>query len=228
MSGGSARTTAAARPRPIVTNRHPGASGGKPPAGVPGLPPVRPGSPTVESVMSDPESVRQLLRHQGDFMAYLMAMVRDLDAAEEIFQNAAVVVMQHPPDGEPIRDFRAWAKEIVRRQALHYLRAKGRAARVAMLEPELLEQIDRAFDDDATDADQRQRELEALRECATRLPEVQRRMVSMRYEGRASFDAIGAAVGRTAAAVQRSLSRTRRMLHDCVQSKLAHPPRVAP
>ena len=56
--------------------------------------------------MSDPELVRQLLRHQGDFMAYLMAIVRDLDAAEEVFQNAAVVVMQHAgsPDAEPIRD----------------------------------------------------------------------------------------------------------------------------
>jgi len=153
--------------------------------------------------MSDPNLIRQLLRHQTDFMAYLMAMVRDLDAAEEVFQNAAVVV--------------------VRRQALHYLRAKGRAARVAAVEPELLVQIDRAFDEDATDPADRQRELDALRECATRLPDVQRRMVAMRYEGRASFDAIGTAVGRTAAAVQRSLSRTRRMLHDCVQSKLARP-----
>jgi RNA polymerase sigma factor (sigma-70 family) len=172
--------------------------------------------------MSDPDFVRQLLRYQGDFMAYLMAMVRDLDAAEEVFQNAAVVVMQHAgsPDAEPIRDFRAWAKEIVRRQALHYLRAKGRAARVAAVEPELLVQIDRAFDEDATDPADRQRELDALRECTTRLPDVQRRMVAMRYEGRASFDAIGAAVGRTTAAVQRSLSRTRRMLHDCVQAKL--------
>lgn len=180
--------------------------------------------------MNDPELIRQFLRHQGDFMAYLMAMVRDLDAAEEVFQNAAVVVMQHAgsPGTEPIRDFRAWAKEIVRRQALQYLRSKGRAARVADIEPELIVQIDRAFDEDATDPSFRQRELDALRECATRLPDVQRRMVAMRYEGRASFDAIGTVVGRTAAAVQRSLSRTRKLLHDCVQSKLTRGSGVAP
>ena len=180
--------------------------------------------------MPDPDLIRQLLRHQGDFMAYLMAMVRNLDAAEEIFQNAAVVVMQHAasPEAEPIRDIRAWGKEIVRRQALQYLRSKGRADRFAAVEPELLVQIDRAFDEDATDAAQRQRELDALRECAARLPDEQRRMVAMRYEGRESFDAIGASVGRTAAAVQRSLSRTRRMLHDCVQSKLARLSALAP
>lgn len=173
--------------------------------------------------MSDPRLIRDLLRHQGDFMAYLMAMLHDLDAAEEVFQNAAVVVMQRADDpaGEPIRDFRAWAKEIVRRQALHHLRTRGRAARVAPIEPELLEQIDRAFDEDSTDAATRQRELEALRDCAARLPDTQRRLVALRYEDRASFDAIGTAVGRTAAAVQRALSRTRRMLHDCVESKLS-------
>lgn len=175
--------------------------------------------------MSDPPLIKQLLRHQGDFMAYLMAMVRDLDAAEEIFQNAAVAVIQAgaDPAAAPILDFRAWAKEVVRRQALHYLRAKGRAGRIAPTEPELLAQIDAAFDEDATDAGVRQRELEALRDCSSRLADVQRQMVAMRYEGRASFDAIGAAVGRSAAAVQRALSRTRRLLHDCMQEKLSRP-----
>lgn len=182
-----------------------------------------------DSDVTGPELIRHFLRLQGDFMAYLMAIAHDLDAAEEIFQNAAVVVMQHAgnPAADPIRDFRAWAKEIVRRQALHHLRTRARAGRTTAIAPELLEQIDRAFDEDATDTADRQRELEALRECAALLPDVQRRMVSMRYEGRESFDAIGAVVGRTAAAVQRSLSRTRRMLHDCVQSKLVHQRRAS-
>lgn len=175
-----------------------------------------------ESHLHHSDLIRQLLRYQADFLAYLMAIVHDLHAAEEIFQNAAVVVMQHvgDPDAMPVRDFRLWAKEIVRRQALHYLRARRRASRVAAVEPGLLAEIDRVFDEDVTNADQRQRELDALRACNTLLPEVQRRMVAMRYERRASFDDIGTAVGRSAAAVQRALSRTRKMLHDCVRAKL--------
>lgn len=173
---------------------------------------------------AQPELIRQLLRHQPDFLAYLMAMVHDLDAAEEVFQNAAVVVMQHAgdPQAAPILDFRAWAKQIVRRQALHYLRARGRAAGAAAVDPELLMQVDRVFDEDAADPAVRQRELDALRECNGQLPDVQRRMIAMRYERRASFDDIGTALGRTAAAVQRSLSRTRKLLHDCVRAKLMH------
>lgn len=173
--------------------------------------------------MSDPSLIRQLLRHQGDFMAYIMAFVHDLDAAEEIFQNAAVVVIQHDA-AEPIHDFRAWAKEIVRRQALRHVQREGRGSRYTATEPELLDQIDLVFDesarDDAVDATLRQREIEALRECAGRLPERQRVMVAMRYERRASFDTIGVAVGSTAGAVQRALSRTRRTLHDCVRHRL--------
>lgn len=175
-----------------------------------------------EPLLRRSDLIRQLLRHQADFLAYLMALVHDLHVAEEIFQNAAVVVMQHAgnPNAPSVHDFRAWAKEIVRRQALHYLRARRRAARATTVEPGLLAQIDRVFDEDAADADERQRELDALRACNELLPEVQQRMISMRYERRATFEAIGATVGRTAAAVQRALSRTRRMLHDCVRSKL--------
>lgn len=178
---------------------------------------------------AQPELIRQLLRYQPDFLAYLMAMVHDLDAAEEVFQNAAVVVMQHAgdPQAAPILDFRAWAKQIVRRQALHYLRARGRAAGAAVVAPELLTQVDRVFDEDTADPAVRERELDALRECNGRLPDDQRRMVAMRYERRASFDEIGTAVGRTAAAVQRSLSRTRKMLHDCVRAKLMRSSGVA-
>jgi len=171
--------------------------------------------------MSDASLIKKLLQHQGDFMAYLMAMVRDLDAAEEIFQNAAVVVIEYARP-EPIRDFRAWAKEIVRRQALHYLRERGKASRRTLsLEPHLLEQIDRSFDEDTTAAAQRQREIEALQNCSEELPEPQRTMVTLRYEHRASFAEIGTALGKTADAVQRALSRSRKALHDCVQTKLA-------
>ena len=100
--------------------------------------------------MNDPSLIRQMLRHQQDFMAYIMAIVHDLHAAEEIFQNAAVVVIEHDT-GEPIRDFRAWAKEIVRRQALRHVQREGRGSRYQATEPDLLEQIDRVFDEAAAD-----------------------------------------------------------------------------
>jgi RNA polymerase sigma-70 factor (ECF subfamily) len=171
--------------------------------------------------MSDVPLIKQFLQHQSDFMAYLMAITRDFDAAEEVFQNAAVVVIEKAESDEKIRDFRAWAKEVVRRQALYYLRKRGDAAkRVRSIDPLLLEQINCAFIEDNSDESVMHDEMTALRQCISQVAEPQRTMLTMRYEGRASFDDIGLVVGKSSGAVQRALSRVRKALHDCVRSKL--------
>ena len=172
--------------------------------------------------MPDTPLIKQFLQHQSDFMAYLMAITRDLDAAEEVFQNAAVVVIQQSSQDEPIRNFRAWAKEVVRRQALHYLRHHANRTRhVRPVEPGLLEQINRVFVDDNTEDAILQQEVTALRQCIQTVKEPQRTMLALRYGQRASFREIGEVVNKTESAVQRALSRLRKALHHCVRSKVS-------
>ncbi|MBL8794347.1 MAG: sigma-70 family RNA polymerase sigma factor [Planctomycetia bacterium] len=168
--------------------------------------------------MDDGTPIKELLRYQGEFLAYLMAITRDYSAAEEVFQNAAVVIIEGATAGEPIRNFRAWAKEIVRRQALYYLRKQGQQAKHRRpLDLDLFEAISDAFleEDDGPGV-----EVQALRRCLDKVPAPQRRMLAMRYEGRASFEQIAETVGTTAGAVQRALSRLRKALHDCVRTAL--------
>jgi RNA polymerase sigma-70 factor (ECF subfamily) len=168
--------------------------------------------------MNDPTPIKELLRYQGEFLAYLMAITRDFNAAEEVFQNAAVVIIEGATAGEPIRNFRAWAKEIVRRQALYYLRKQGQQARhFRPIDPELFDAISQAFleEDDGPGL-----EVQALRQCLQKVPAQQRRMLALRYESRASFEQIARTVGTTAGAVQRALSRLRKALHDCVRAAL--------
>ena len=172
--------------------------------------------------MNEVPLIKQFLRHQSDFMAYLMAITRDFGAAEEVFQNAALVVIEHTEAQEPIRDFRAWAKEIVRRQALYYLRQQeNREGRIRPIEPRLLEQIGRTFLEDDTTDQVVNREISALQHCIRQISETARKMLSMRYESRASFQQIAAAVAKTESAVQRALCRIRKSLHDCVRSKVS-------
>ncbi len=172
-------------------------------------------------VMTDMPHIKQFLRHESEFTGYLMAMTRDFEAAEEIFQNAAIVVMEKAGQNEPIRDFRAWAKEVVRRQALLYMRNAGKQ-RSRNTDPKLLEQITATFIEDETDDVAHRRELRALRSCLESVQLPHRRMIAMRYERRSSFEAIGAAVGRTAAAVQRAISRVRTSLHRCIRQQLKY------
>lgn len=171
--------------------------------------------------MSETPLIKQFLRQQGRFMGYLMAMTRDLDAAEEIFQNVAVIILERAPR-ENIQDFHAWAKEIVRRQALHYMQTRSRqASRVRPAPPALLEGISLAFAEDRTDEEGVRTERRALQSCMERLPDKSRQMVFLRYQNRRSFEEIARLTHSTGVAVQRALSRVRKMLHDCVRLKTA-------
>ena len=172
---------------------------------------------------NDVPLIKRFLQYEGEFLAYLMAITRDLNASEEIYQNAAVVVMENAIKGEVIRDFRAWSKEVVRRQALKYLRNESQAKhRILPIEPALLDELTRVFMDSSTSDRQRNHRTDALRECIQEVAEpVQRKMLAMRYEQNSSFREIGDMIDKTEGSVQRALSRLRKQLHDCVRSKLA-------
>ena len=77
--------------------------------------------------MDETPLIQQYLQLRSEFMGYLYAMTRDAELAEEIYQNAAVVVIKKADQPEVIRNFRAWAKEVVRRQA-DAIRALGVSA----------------------------------------------------------------------------------------------------
>lgn len=162
--------------------------------------------------------IKQLLKSQSLFMGYLVAMTRDLGAAEEIFQNVAVVVLEQGSQ-EVIRDFQAWAKEIVRRQALHYLRERSQARQRSMA-PELLEGLALSLDADSWEPEGPPREREALAQCLRVLPPRSRRIMALRYEKRQSFEEIGRILESSAQAIQRIISRIRQSLHECVRLRL--------
>ncbi|MCP4507490.1 MAG: RNA polymerase subunit sigma-70, partial [Fuerstiella sp.] len=63
-------------------------------------------------------------------------------------------------------------------------------------------------------------EANALTQCLDALPAEKRELVALRYEGSSTFAEISDHVGSTPAAVQRALSRVRKMLHGCVQRRL--------
>jgi RNA polymerase sigma-70 factor (ECF subfamily) len=169
--------------------------------------------------MADETLIKQFLQNQARFMGYLLAVTRDLHAAEEIFQNAAMAVIKGPEG--PVGDFLAWSKEVVRRQALYYLRERNRqTGRLRSLDPALLESISLAFQEDATEPDHARRERDALAACLRKLPGRSGEILARRYEHRESFEEIARATRSTASAIQRAISRVRRMLHDCVRLRL--------
>ena len=165
--------------------------------------------------------IQQYLQLRSEFMGYLYAITRDAELAEEVYQNAAVVVIEQASGPEQIHNFRAWAKEVVRRQALHAIRTRQNAVKHGRpVAPELLEVISDVFTGDRTEETVVQQEASALQHCLDGLPGEKRELVALRYERDAEFDEISRLVNSTPAAVQRALSRIRKTLHTCVQRRL--------
>lgn len=165
--------------------------------------------------------IQQYIQFRSEFMGYLYAITRDAELSEEVYQNAAVVVIEQSEKPETIRDFRAWAKEVIRRQALYAIRARSVSARhVRAISPELLDVVSDAFLHDDSESSIVREEAKALNLCLDKLPVEKRELVAMRYEGSSTFDDISDHVGSTPAAVQRALSRIRKILHGCVQRQM--------
>ena len=172
--------------------------------------------------MTESQPIQQYLQLRSEFMGYLYAITRDAELAEEVYQNAAVVIIEKASSDETIRNFRAWAKEVVRRQALHAIRSRETARRHGRATaPELLEAISATFCEDDSTASLVHKEATAMQKCVGELPQEKKTLIAMRYEHDASFDEISRKMNSTPAAIQRALSRIRKMLHECTQRRLA-------
>ena len=170
--------------------------------------------------MDQTPPIQQYLQLRSEFLGYLYAITKDVELSEEVYQNAAVVVIEKL-NLEEIRDFRAWAKEVVRRQALNAIRSRAQSARFGQpIDPALLEAISESFLQDQDEVTRVTGETKALNSCLDGLTKTKRKMVTLRYETGSTFEEIAEQLESTPVAVQRALSRIRKSLHDCVQRRM--------
>lgn len=157
-----------------------------------------------------------LMRHRADLAAYVRAAVRDPHEAEDLLQEVSMAAAASWEEFEPGTNFRAWAREIARRRLLD--RAKRSARRPALMEPRVLEALDRAAAsrDDAAEPPER----EALRLCLEGLQVTSRSVLSLRYAERKGVPRIAQELGRTVQAAYAILKRAREALRECVNRRL--------
>jgi RNA polymerase sigma factor (sigma-70 family) len=162
-----------------------------------------------------------LLQHRSRIYGYLLTLVRDFDAAEDLFQNVALAVLEYEKaDHPPIQNFFLWVREIARRRALAYFREKG--GRLRPLTPEALEVIESVLNENGEQEDTLWGDAKkALRDCLGRLPANWVGWIRAHYGDQKTFEEIGRKIGRAASAVQVAFSRIRRKLAECVNRTLA-------
>lgn len=164
------------------------------------------------------EVVRLLLRNQAMLSAFLYALVRDWELAEEALQETSVFICSHWRDFTPGTRFGAWARTVARLRLKELLRQKNRAA----ASRDLVDVAAPVTDDEWESNSQfTPGHKAALAECVQSLPPQHRRMVEWRYHEGKDGRFLAEQLNKSIEAVYMILSRLRRQLRDCVEQRVA-------
>ena len=170
-------------------------------------------------VDEDPVSeqiVQLLINSQRPLYAYILTLVPDLEAADDVLQETNLLLWRKGREFVAGTNFFAWACRTAEFQALAWLRDRKRN-RVSFNEAlirelasqsrtQIVEQVERA---------------RSLTGCIRRLSDRDQDLLQRRYTQGMSVTKLAREMGKTVNAVSRSLYRIRGLLLDCINRSVA-------
>ena len=164
------------------------------------------------------EFVRRLTSCQPRLYAYVMTLLIDPHQADDVLQQANLVIWEKLDEFLGCENFDALACRVAYYQVLAHRRDRLRERRRLLFDDQLIEHL-AATASGKTDAFQDY--LTALRDCMAKLSETQRELVRQRYEPGGSVSAIAADSGDSPNTVSASLYRIRKNLLACIRNELS-------
>lgn len=172
-----------------------------------------------DRIAASPDRTEEFVRLLGETQryrfAYLMSLMNDRDAVDEVLQETNLVLWREFGSFQPGTNFVAWSCQVAFNQ-MRTWRKKQQRNRL-QFSNEFLEAIAEELETHSEGFEER---LEALRECVAALPDHRQELIRWRYTDGQSVDAIAESMDRSKDAVYRLLSRVRKTLHQCVSGKL--------
>ena len=154
--------------------------------------------------------------HQRRLYLYTMTLLPVSVDAEDVLQEANLVLWRKFDQYQPGTNFFAWACRIVRFEVLKYREKHARAAR--LLDPDVLDQLADMAVEQVEQFDEFHRR--ALVDCMDRLSPADRELMHQRYAEAMAVQAMAVAMNRSPNAVSKSLGRIRRLLLDCIDATI--------
>lgn len=164
------------------------------------------------------EALQLLYRHKTRIVASIAATLGDIHAAEDVFQEVAVLVVRKAGEIDTVDAVPAWARGAARLIGYKVLRDRKRSHR--QLDAGILDQLE----DDwrrLEEGGAAEHRLVALRACMARLPPDARRLIAERYEQGRSGEELARRLGKSLNAVYVAMSRIHRALAACVRRRIA-------
>lgn len=169
--------------------------------------------------MPSPDQVGPFMRlftsHEPRLRAFALSLIPNWADAEDVLQQANLVIWEKFDAFQPGTDFFAWAGRIVFLTAKDFRKRQLRTK--VRFDDAFLEAVAAEAIALQGEMDERRR---ALDDCVQRLPPRHREVLRLRYEQRQSAEETAERVGRTADAIHNLLSRVRKALFDCVTRKV--------
>jgi len=161
--------------------------------------------------------VQFLLSHQARLVSYGWAIVGDEHVAEDLLQQAAMAAIEKADQIESPEHLDRWLRQAIRFHAMNWMREQRRHP--VVFNPEIVDLVDQAWDR-ARSLDMRDFS-ETLHQCIAELTDHNRRIIELRYmKGRSGIE-IAREIDRDVKAVYRALSRSHKLLAECVRRRMA-------
>lgn len=168
-------------------------------------------------------SFEEIVRlHQADVRILVRRHFLSAAEADEVSQEIFVQVYRGLSRFRGDSSLRTWILGIARNQIRVHIRNETRRRRrsESIISPELLESSVTANDVDPFQNGNALEELDALRDCITRLSDRHRRLVELAYFERQSAEIIAADASLSPGAIRMSLMRIRKQLAACIRLKV--------
>jgi RNA polymerase sigma-70 factor (ECF subfamily) len=162
--------------------------------------------------------LRLFLQNERRLYAYILTLLPNRADADDVLQEASLVMWDRFDPNDPPAEFLAWARRVAYYKVLDFYKTRQRAQ--ARLSRVFLERVAETAAEQA-DVLQLDDRREALAGCLEKLPPRDRELLARRFAAGATTKSTSEQVGRSVDAVYKALAKIRQALLDCVQNTLA-------
>lgn len=171
---------------------------------------------TFAMALSEQDILSVLMKSRDRIAAAAWVVVRDAQAAEDMFQNVAIKAMTKEVSFDAEGAVLSWAFITARREGIDWVRRHRNETPI--LDAEILTLLERDWLTVNPHEDSR---TEALRTCLRELPQKSREILQLRYFESLTCGTISERLDVGLNAIYKRLSRLHLTLKECVETRLA-------
>jgi RNA polymerase sigma-70 factor (ECF subfamily) len=158
--------------------------------------------------------LKEFLPAREDLLAFIFSLVPSHADAENLFQEASLVLWQRFDTYTPGTQFKAWARRVIYNKVLN---ERTRSRKESLWDPQVFEALDRAFSEREPALDGVKK---ALEQCLKKLPETSQAILLSKYEAGRSYREIARQLLRSEQGIRVTVCKIRNFLARCVKQTL--------